>query len=211
MLIPPPPGALGILLPYMYPPVKSVGGGSPSLCSSCCRNCVAFSMGGCGSMTPPPRYSRETCCLMLCLSHLRQVQLPSGAPGTNDQVLGEEEALPLPLLPQGQGAQPSTRHLPLLRHRHLDEGPCERRGTAVTALAPGDTGSSAAAHKDSRPGWQPGVGTLCSPNPCPGASRGGSAGMELRRTGLKNSRVSPVGSSSIKLASSQRKAIVSLT
>lgn len=26
MLIRPPPGALGILLPYMYPPVKSVGG-----------------------------------------------------------------------------------------------------------------------------------------------------------------------------------------
>lgn len=109
---------------------------------------------------------------MLCLSHLRQVQLPSGAPGANDQVLGEEEALPLPLLPQGQGAQPSTRHLPLLRHRHLDEGPCGRRGTAVTALGPGDTGSSPAAHKDSRSGWQHGVGTLHSPTPAQGLPEG---------------------------------------
>lgn len=162
-------GALGILLPCAP---SSHDGGCVCLphCAVASVRIVRPSVWENGDQCPPPIYSRVTCCSTLCLSHLRQVQLPSGAPGANDQVLGEEEALPLPLLPQGQGAQPSTRHLPLLRHRHLDEGPCGRRGTAVTALGPRDTGSSLAAPKDSRPGWQPVVGTLCSPNLCPGIS-----------------------------------------
>lgn len=66
-------------------------------------------------------------------AHLGEVQLSSRAPGADDQVLGEEEALPLALLPQREGPQAPPRDFPLLRHRHLDEGPCE---TEAPSLAP---------------------------------------------------------------------------
>lgn len=61
---------------------------------------------------PPLPPTRAT--TALSSSYLGQVQLPARASGTDDQVLGEEEALPLTLLPQGQGAQAPAGDLPLL-------------------------------------------------------------------------------------------------
>lgn len=81
---------------------------------------------GCAGARGPPA-SPAPC------AHLGEVQLSSRAPGADDQVLGEEEALPLALLPQREGPQAPPRDFPLLRHRHLDEGPCE---TEAPSLAP---------------------------------------------------------------------------
>lgn len=50
------------------------------------------------------------------------MQLSSRAACTDDEMFGEEEALPLPLLLQGQGAQAPTRDLPLLTQGDLDQG-----------------------------------------------------------------------------------------
>lgn len=62
------------------------------------------------------------------VSDLGEVQLAPGAAGADDEVLGEEEALPLALLPERQRAQAAPRDLPLLRHRHLDQGACGGHG-----------------------------------------------------------------------------------
>ena len=61
-------------------------------------------------------------------AHLGEVQLPSRAPGADDDMLGEEEALPLPFLLQSQRAQSPTGDLSLLTHWHLDERACMAKG-----------------------------------------------------------------------------------
>ena len=112
--------------------------------------------GGCQAPPGPP--------------HLGEMQLASGAPGADDQVLGEEEALPLALLPQREGAQPPPRDLPFLRHRNLDEGPYggERPipgigiGGSFAGHGPQEQGIAACPERDSgkcvpkRRGWDRG-------------------------------------------------------
>lgn len=58
------------------------------------------------------------------LAHLEEVKLPPGAAGANQEVLGEEEALALPLLLQRQRAQSDLAELPALHRRQLDERAC---------------------------------------------------------------------------------------
>lgn len=61
-------------------------------------------------------------------THLGEVQFSSGAPGADNDMLREEEALPLPLLFQRQRAQSPTGDLALLTHWHLDERACMAGG-----------------------------------------------------------------------------------
>lgn len=81
-----------------------------------------------GSFPSPPPWSGAASCPSP--AYLGQVQLPTRAPCANDQVLGEEEALPLALLPQGQRPQAAPGDLALLTHGHLDEGSCGQRREA---------------------------------------------------------------------------------
>lgn len=57
-------------------------------------------------------------------AHLGEMKLSPRSSGADDYMLGEEKALPLPLLLQRQRAQSPTGDLDLLAHRHLDERPC---------------------------------------------------------------------------------------
>lgn len=79
----------------------------------------------------PPRGRGGACCEPRpgpAPAYLGQVQLPARAPGADDEVLGEQEALPLALFLQGQRPQPPPGDLALLGHGHLDEGACGRTG-----------------------------------------------------------------------------------
>lgn len=53
-------------------------------------------------------------------AHLEEVELSSGAARAHQKVFGEEEALPLALLLQGEGAQAHLTELPPLHRRQLD-------------------------------------------------------------------------------------------
>lgn len=64
-------------------------------------------------------------CLLewLCAADLEQVKLPSRCSCADEEVLGEQETLPLSLFPQREGAQADlAQHAPLAAGRQLDEG-----------------------------------------------------------------------------------------
>lgn len=56
--------------------------------------------------------------------YLGDVEFPSGASGTDDEMFGKEKTLPLSLFLQGQRAQSASGDLPFLAHRHLDQRTC---------------------------------------------------------------------------------------
>lgn len=58
--------------------------------------------------------------------HLSDMKFPSRSSSADDEMFGEEEALPLAFLLQRQRSQPPSGDLPLLTHRHLDQGSCEK-------------------------------------------------------------------------------------
>ena len=67
--------------------------------------------------------------MITILSYLSDVKFSPGAAGTDDEMFGEEETLSLSFFLQRQRAQSTSRDLPFLAHRHLDQGAC---GVSVT-------------------------------------------------------------------------------
>ena len=60
--------------------------------------------------------------IMSQAADLEQVEFPPRRAGAYEEVFGEQEALPLPFLPEGQRAQPHlAEHSPLAARRQLDQ------------------------------------------------------------------------------------------
>lgn len=119
------PTPLTLPFPTISPELSAASSLQPA-CQTSTRVCTPVSLRPCALSGPrvralPAASPREP---SPSGPHLGQVEFPTGASGADNQMLGEQETLPLALLLQRQRPQAAPGDLALLRHGHLDEGAC---------------------------------------------------------------------------------------